>query len=119
MEPGELHELVAAAFNAGDVDALLDLYEDDAVLLRDDGSAAVGLDAIREAWTGLVGFGGNISLTTRYAIATGDTALLSNQWEFTLDDAVVASAITAEVARRRPDGSWRYLIDNPYGSPVS
>lgn len=119
MDPVELHERVADAFHAGDVDALVELYEDDAVMVGDDGSTAEGRDAIREVWSGLVGFGGSISLTTRYAVAAGDTALLSNQWEFTLDGAVAASAITAEVAHRGPDGRWRYVIDNPYGAPVT
>ena len=28
------------------------------------------------------------------------------------------SSVTAEVARRQDDGSWRYVIDNPYaGAP--
>jgi hypothetical protein len=26
------------------------------------------------------------------------------------------SAITAEVARREPDGSWLYVVDSPYAS---
>ena len=29
-------------------------------------------------------------------------------------DEVELSGITAEVARRQPDGRWLYVIDNPY-----
>jgi hypothetical protein len=29
------------------------------------------------------------------------------------------SAITAEVARRQPDGGWLYVIDNPYAGPAT
>ncbi len=57
-------------------------------------------------------------MTTRYAVEQGDIALLSNAWTFEMDGAPVASSVTAEVARRQPDGSWRYIIDNPYGVPM-
>jgi len=117
MNPADLHPIVETAFNVGDVDALLALYEPDAQLIGEDGAAAVGLAAIREVWSGFVALGGQITVTTRYAAESGDLALLSNAWTFVMEGAT-ASAITAEVARRGDDGSWRYVIDNPYGAPV-
>lgn len=118
MQPGELHVRVEAAFNAGDLAALAHLYEPDAVLVGDDGAVATGVAAITEVWAGLVALGGQIRLTTRHAIAVDDVALLSNVWQFALDGVVVASAITSEVARRRPDGTWRYVVDHPYAAPA-
>jgi uncharacterized protein (TIGR02246 family) len=117
MQPSDLHPRVESAFNAGDVDALVDLYEPDARLLTEDGAAAIGTDAIRAVWEGFTALGGRISMTTRYAVEVDDIALLSNAWTFELDGAPVASSVTAEVAKRQRDGSWRYLIDNPYGTP--
>jgi ketosteroid isomerase-like protein len=84
MPAADLHSAVEAGLNAGDLDALVALYEPDAQLLGEDGAAAVGHDAIREAYTGLVAFGGRLSVTTRYAVEQGDIALLSNQWTFEL-----------------------------------
>lgn len=118
MEPGDLHERVERAFNASDVDALVGLYEPDARMIADDGSVVSGLEAIRSVWSGLVHLGGRIAMTTRYAVQHGDLALLSNAWSFEMDGARVAASVTAEVARRQPDGSWRYIIDNPYGAPA-
>jgi ketosteroid isomerase-like protein len=117
MEPADLHAQVERAFNAADVDALVSLYEPDAQMMSDDGGVVTGLEGIRAVWTGFTELGGSIALTTRYAVERGDIALLSNAWTFELDGAPVASSITAEVARRQPDGSWRYVIDNPYGAP--
>jgi uncharacterized protein (TIGR02246 family) len=117
MGVADLHRVVEEAFNAGDVDRLVGLYEPDATLVGEDGVAALGLDAIREAWAASISFGGKITLTTRHALEQGDLALLSNQWTFEMPGLVVSS-ITAEVARRQPDGSWRYVIDNPYAAPV-
>jgi ketosteroid isomerase-like protein len=114
-DPVTVHEAVEAAFNSGDVDALVALYEPDAGLVRDDGSVASGLDEIRAEWSALIALGGQVTLVTRHAVEVGDLCLLSNDWTFRIDGEVAASARTSEVARRQPDGSWRYVIDAPYG----
>jgi uncharacterized protein (TIGR02246 family) len=118
VNPADIHPAVESAFNAGDVDALVALYEPDAVMVGEDGDEAHGVDAIRAVWSALIALGGTIAVTTRQAVVQGEVALLSNRWDFSMDGAVVASAITSEVARRQPDGSWKYVIDNPYGAPA-
>jgi len=116
MEPQDLHRRVEEAFNRGDTDALVALYEPEAQMMRDDGTPAGGLDAIREVWAAFVALGGRIAMTTRYAVEAGDIALLSNAYTFTAEG-LAFGATTAEVARRGPDGTWRYLVDNPFAGP--
>lgn len=120
MDPVSVHAAVESAFNDGDVDALVGLYEPDARMVRDDGTAAVGLDEIRAVWAELVALGGRVRMVTRYAVESGDIALLSNEWTLEVEGNPVASAVTAEVARRQDDGTWRYVIDNPFaaGAPA-
>lgn len=113
-EAVSLHEKVESAFNTGDVDALVALYADDGCIVQPDGTAAVGPDAVRAVWEEFVSMGGKIAMTTRFAITAGDTALLSNAWQFTAPG-MEFGAVSAEVAVRGPDGGWRYLIDNPFG----
>ena len=113
MEAVELHEKVAKSINGGDVDALLDLYEPDARVVNQDGSVIVGREAARAIVSELVALGGRMDITTRFVVEMGDVALLSNEWHFRADE-VELSGITAEVARRQPDGRWLYVIDNPY-----
>jgi uncharacterized protein (TIGR02246 family) len=117
VEAVELHRQVEEAFNAGDAAALASLYEPGAQLLGEDGSVASGIDEIGAVWASFVASGGRLTLTTRSAFAQEDLALLSNEWKFELDGMVAASGITAEVARRQRDGSWKYVIDNPYAAP--
>lgn len=114
-KPADLHRAVERAFNAGDVDGLVELYEHEARMVRDDGSVAQGVDEIRDIWSGFVAFGGHIVMETRYAVEMGDTALLSNVWTFEGAD-LTFSSVSAEVAHRQQDGSWRYIIDNPFGA---
>ena len=111
MTPGDLHEAVQTAYNNRDVDALVALYEDDAWLFGPTGPVQ-GLEEIRAAWTAMTGMGGSIDMVTQYVIEQGDLALLSNRWTLVMDGGEI-SATTAEVARRQPDGRWKYVIDNP------
>ena len=113
-----LHAAVEEAFNRGDVDALVALYDEDACMVNDDGSVARGLDAIRATWEGFLSVGGTIKMTTRYCVETGDIALLSNAWQFAGESMSFDSA-SAEIARRGSDGRWRYLVDNPTGGATS
>jgi ketosteroid isomerase-like protein len=80
-----------------------------------DGTFVNGRDAIRGQWSGFAALGGNIQMTTRYAVIVGGTALLSNDWHFT-DAGMELSSRTAEVARRQSDGTWKYVIDHPYAA---
>ncbi len=107
--------MVEDAFNAGDTGALVALYEEDAAMAIPDGTFVNGREAIREQWSGFVALGGNIQMTTRYVVIVGDTALLSNDWRFT-GAGMELSSRTAEVARRQPDGTWKYVIDHPYAA---
>jgi uncharacterized protein (TIGR02246 family) len=118
MEPGELHDRVAEAVNTANVDALLALYEPDARLVNDDGSVITGRENAREMAVGLLSLGGHMDNTTRFVVEAGDIALLSNEWHFVADD-MKLSGITAEVARRQQDGTWLYIVDNPYAVTVS
>ena len=57
-------------------------------------------------------------LTAVRCRACGELALPSNEYTFSAPG-YEASWTTSEVARRQPDGSWRYVIDNPYAAPVT
>jgi len=119
--PEQLHTLFAEAYNAGDLEKLVDLYEKDAVLVPAPGTEARGIDAIRTALGGFLGVKGTMALDTRWSLVEGDTALLSGAW--TLSGAtgpdgkpMDLAGKTTEVARRGADGAWRYYIDNPNGA---
>jgi ketosteroid isomerase-like protein len=113
MEAAQIHRLVEDAFNAGDVDALVALYEEEAAMGAPDGTFVHGHAAIRDQWSGFIALGGTIQMRTRHAEVVDNVALLSNDWYF-VADGMEFSSRTSEVARRQPDGTCKYLIDNPY-----
>ena len=113
--PADIHPAVERAFNAGDLDGLVGLYEKDARMVTPDGSVVKGVDAIREQWQGFLAMNGRMTLKTRFAVELDHIALIRTDWSFTSDDAQLASS-SAEVVRRQSDGTWLYVIDHPFGS---
>ena len=112
--PAAINAAFAAGYNSRDVDALLVLYESDAVATNPDGSTATGTDAIRVHLGHLVELGGSMTSLNRYAIPNGDLALVGADWEIVFTDGREPIAgRSAEVVRRQPDGSWRYVLDPP------
>jgi enoyl-CoA hydratase len=116
-EPEELHRLFAERANAGDLEGLICLYEDDAALVGPDGVSATGGGALRERLEGLLTMTPRIVPSGCRTVTVGDIALMSNRWHMTLgaseDDSAGVEGCSTEVARRQADGSWRYVIDDP------
>ena len=117
--PEELDRLFAGAMNAGNLDALVALYEPQASLTPAPGKVAVGTDAIREALGGFLAGNPKMTLMPRVVSRAGDLALLTSKWEITMTDAEGKPAglhgQSVEVARRQPDGNWLFAIDLPLG----
>ena len=61
--------------------------------------------------------------TIEKVLEAGDTALVANRWRLsgTAPDGspVQMAATSADVLRRRPDGSWGIVIDDPWGAAVA
>jgi ketosteroid isomerase-like protein len=109
--PCEIHRLFEAAFNAGDLEAILALYEPGAVLIAGDRTLA-GYDAIRGFYRTSLAQGARMRLETRTAIESADgLALLHGEWS--LGPPASAEGLSTEVLRRQPDGDWKFVIDNP------
>jgi uncharacterized protein (TIGR02246 family) len=123
-DPEQIHGLFEQAFNAGDIDALMALYEPDAALIPQPGMVVEGTAAIRDSLRWFLDRGGRITLDTKLVLRVGDLAYLANTWSLTggtMPDGSPAAlgATTAEVARRQPDGTWLYVIDNAWGDQGS
>ena len=104
LRPEDLDRLFLERANAGDVDGVVALYEPQAVLAFRPGQLAIGAAAIREVYAGLLAGRPRFSGEIRPAIRNGDLAVTST---------VRAGNATVEVARRQPDGTWLWLIDQP------
>jgi len=110
--PSKIHALFLDAFNRGDVEALVALYEPKAVLVTRDGTA-VGHPPIREAYQRMLAGGARMELETRAVVESADgLAILHAGWTYHRGD-TTATGISTEVVRRQPDGTWLFVLDEP------
>jgi ketosteroid isomerase-like protein len=116
----EQHPAVfAETFNTGDLKAMTRLYAPGAVFVPEPGRPTTG-DALTGATADFLALGLPISVQVRHAYVVDDTALLIVDWTIDgpgPDGGPVSMRGTAtDVVRRGPDGRWRFLIDNPFGT---
>lgn len=110
--PVEIHRLFQEFFNLGDVEALVALYEPNAVLVVG-GQDVVGRESIRKALQKLLPGRGSMTLETRAVIlAQEELAVLHGRWA--IEPPTGTRGLSTEVVRKQEDGTWLYVIDNPY-----
>lgn len=115
-DPDHIHVLFCDAFNTGDIDALVALYEPNAVLIVK-GQPVKGLPAIRTAYQSMLARRSRMVLNTRSVVIFDEIlAVLHGDWtvERVGDGGTARSGLSTEVVRRQVDGTWRFVIDNPY-----
>ena len=117
QQPQDLHTEFASALNAGNLDALGALYEDDATMIAN-GNIVQGLASIRQALDGFLALKPHIDLQTVSVLqGASNLALLEGRWTLrgTAADGspVELHGTTREVARRHANGYWLYVLDDP------
>ena len=64
--PEEVHRLFEDAFNAGDIDGLMALYEPDAAVIPHPGSVVQGTEQVRAGLQAFLALQGRVSLDTSW-----------------------------------------------------
>jgi uncharacterized protein (TIGR02246 family) len=120
--PEDLHPMFRDAYNAGDLERLLILYELDAVLVAQPGKVASGLAQIKESLQQFLALNGRMGMHPKGIVEGDGVALLVSTWSIKgtgPDGAPIEfRGETADVARRQIDHSWRLAIDNPWGGEL-
>jgi uncharacterized protein (TIGR02246 family) len=118
--PEHVLDSIVHGINTGDLDALMGLYEPGAAFATQPGELAHGASGIRDALGGFVAMDGELRLDVTRVLQADDLALVIGTWSFegTGPDGqpVRLEADNADVLRRQADGTWRFVIDNPWGT---
>ena len=120
-KPEDCDLLLIEALGKGDLEAALALYEPNASFVLDSGQVVTGLTAIREVMQGFLALKPKFTMEVK-AVPSGDgnIALLRGKWNLsgTGPDGkpITMAGNSTEVVRRQPDGTWRFIIDNPRGA---
>jgi ketosteroid isomerase-like protein len=103
-DPQDLERLLVERQRAGDIEGVLVLFEPDAIVDVGGGRLVRGIDEIRRYFEELKQAGRQFNAGGQQpARINGDLALTSTRSP--------DGTVTAEVARRQPDGTWRWAID--------
>jgi uncharacterized protein (TIGR02246 family) len=129
MQPGPLDTVsnLTAAINRGDLDAMLKLFEEDAVLVvqalaGQPGQLARGKVAIREAYAGFFSLKPNLRREAQQIVEAGGIAFHCSRWTLaaTSPDGkkVERAGASSDVLWKQSDRRWLVLIYNPYGTSI-
>lgn len=110
--PEQINQLFVRAMRAGDLEAALALYDADVAFANRAGEVRRGLAALREELAPFAAARAAFVFTVKKVIEAGDTALVHNLWQVDTPEPRRGHAI--EVARRQADGTWRWLIGDPF-----
>jgi uncharacterized protein (TIGR02246 family) len=117
--PEDLHAALSAAYNAGDLEAALSLYEPKAAYVIKPGRVTGSEAELRAALQHVIALGGRLSVDPQSFTRFDDLVLVLGT--FTLSGGhgdgtpFERTSRFADVLRRQPDGRWLIAIDNPYG----
>ena len=117
-DPEDWPRLFAQHLNAGDLEAVLALYESSASFVPRSGEAMVGREGIRQVMGQLINTKTRLQGRVVKAIRTGEVAVLYTDWQGTTVDSsgttVASDSRAIEVLRRQPDGTWKLIIGDPH-----
>jgi len=118
--PEKVLESIVTGINTGDLESLMPLYEREAAFAAEPGNLAHGAPGVGEALTGFISMNGELDLEVTRVLEVDDLALVVGEWSFNGTgpdgEPVRLAARNADVLRRQADGSWRFVIDNPWGT---
>jgi uncharacterized protein (TIGR02246 family) len=110
--PEEICRLFQECIREGDLDSVLDLYDPDVVFVSRSGEPKSGKEALRAELSPFTAAKANFEFDVKEVVQAGDIALMHTVW--TMSPLEQTSLYAIEVARRQPDGTWRWLIGDPY-----
>jgi uncharacterized protein (TIGR02246 family) len=117
--PEHVVELLDRAFNEGDLEAVLAFYEEDATVVAAPATILRGHSQLRIFFERALASGNRATQLKTRVFENDGIALFLSHWTLTPKSAQpdarrqVFDATT--VFRCQRDGSWKILIDNPFG----
>lgn len=123
QSPAEAAALLDEAFRRGDLEAVLELYEDGAVMVVEQERLATGKGEISAVYRWFfANLKGAAKQGKTYVIEAGDIALLTSEWNVTHTttggDLMSRETCASVIMRKHPEGGWRIVVDYSWSYEV-
>ena len=116
--PLEVDRMFVRAMNEHDIETVMQTYDESTVFVQGPGRENIsGLDNIRRVIEEFLALKPTLTVALKQFVQADDIALFSVEWVLEGTDGdgerVLMRGADSNVVRRRDDGSWFTLIDNP------
>jgi ketosteroid isomerase-like protein len=112
----DAHKTLADAFNTGDVNTVLNMYDFNGIIVPEPDKPVSGKEKFTDAIKSILAIKGKMEIKTVYCLQTGDLAVGRSEWNITDGKEVKVSAKGIEVMKRQSDGGWKIIIDHAFGA---
>jgi ketosteroid isomerase-like protein len=120
MTPRELLSSYVEKFNLRNLSPLMNMYEPDACFVVQPTQVVTGIENIRQNLQSFIDMNGKLETKVTGVIQTSNLALVNTEWSFngTGPDGnpINVAGKAVDLLRQQQDGTWRILIDNPWGT---
>jgi uncharacterized protein (TIGR02246 family) len=120
--PADIVSQLIDALNRGKLEEALALYEPQAVMMAAPGTLATGKEALRKALEGFIALRPTIRSVKQTVVEAGGLAQYCSEWTLAGTDPagkpVTMTGKSSDVLRKQPDGAWKIVVDNPWGTGI-
>lgn len=112
--PEEICRLFQKHMAQGDIDLILSIYDSDVAFLNQAGKIRRGVEELRQELTPFAEAKATFDFKIIQIIQSGDIALMHTAWNISSSRHQEMNSYAIEIAPRQPDGTWRWLIGDPF-----
>jgi uncharacterized protein (TIGR02246 family) len=118
--PEEVLHSFVESMNTGNIESLIMLYEPEACFAFQPGQNVTGQQGIRQSLQEFVNMKGRLEAKVKRVLQTSDLTLVISEWSFngtgTDGNSTNLTGTATDVLHQQSDGTWRIVIDNPWGT---
>ena len=115
----DAHSTLAAAYNTGDLNTVLNMYDTSGIIVAEPGSPVSGNEDFTTAVKAILSIKGKMEIKTVYCLQSGDVAVGRSEWSIKEGNETKVSAKGVELMKRQADGGWKIVIDHAFGAEDS
>ena len=112
----DVHKSLAAAYNTGDLDTVLSMYDVNGIFVPEPGRPVSGNEQFQAAVKSILSIKGKMEINTVYCLEAGDVAIGRSEWSIRDEGETRVAAKGIELLKKQADGTWKVLIDHAFGA---